>query len=1246
MSHYQGEMSNGSEEGKESQTIAHSSEGVVEFPMLQDLLDQLDTPQDQVEIFKADLEFRHSQLNMHARFELFRELKEVSEARGLTARDVSSRVQNTLGCDGVSCNNNEATKGAVAYIQGMDKAWFETFHYVNQTAQERAIPGTAIVRTSSKQVIKQVVEEISQVEHFAHALGERTTQKQGMSQAQLRMAKLILAAQMLMCIPVAEASVTTELLHELFSKGYVVATSWIVSFYFTFLTWITLFVNGLEAQFLLGRTNLISQVDQVLMKFYMERINITYNECVAESGSVLCTAIGWIQPQPNYNPYAVNTLTSKIVNEITSVRVYVILAIVTLFILSVFTVVLLLAILSKSYKYITFKAQVYRKAYQLKKALAGTSVTLMSPSNATKQKAANKEVFVGRIIPHLQPMQLEMAMDGSELFSPKHVSGILAFIIIEDVEKVKVRVVGLGFRHKDYLITAKHVYTRIESESSPVMLVKFVEDTQTRKSRMDRSTSIALSSLKLTNIVGEEASDFYDVVICQGLNKYYCKEAISSLSLGTALWGAPVRTVGITDDFNLQSAQGVIRRQELDLHAVQYSATTHPGWSGGPVLSGKKVVAMHKSARSDANEGLNSAMILMFIQKYEQVKPEQTADFKFERLEKVWRDDNGYAARMDEIRGYQGNSIFMNQKTGRVSWADMEDMVDARVDIDHDPRLTRNKYGELCYTAAYNDELNETKLIEDEIVTKTDHISKAAKPSILEFEPDSPLQLMEDRESRVTTAYFKGYNSLLQEKLDLPAASELGYDKDKYKFPDLKTVGEARVAVTLSLAKHLHVFEERRKYSEKPTDSQLDIAMQIVLNQCLPLRYKMKKDPLSRTNLEDIINSTRVDGSKSPGYPYITMGLTTNADVIAAGGLIEAIINQQKPWPVNTFAKLEPTKNAKLDNKMVRIISGVGLTDQIRTHAYFAPLNDAATMNYTKCPIQIGFSPLKVGDAAEFMRGLNPKKKKNVKFLEDDISTWDYNLFQWIVEEVVELALRLAVPEDGMEATDVDNWITEARKQALEQFTLTFRTPEGVCVERKKPCIMTSGSILTIIFNSFSMLLLDTLAKLRMGLTRNEIEQDFVIKVGGDDKIQSAPKTFNHQAYLNEFKIMGVKTHSEKSLETIEGIEFYSWIFTTESGEAKWVPTRFTKHVHSLLATKTADAGQALVSHMWNWAHDIPHFNWFRAQYIRLNEELPEEFPLRCIPDRRSIIQLLRGYEMGPKRDLIEQHLTVVSRLG
>lgn len=183
----------------------------------------------------------------------------------------------------------------------------------------------------------------------------------------------------------------------------------------------------------------------------------------------------------------------------------------------------------------------------------------------------------------------------------------------------------------------------------------------------------------------------------------------------------------------------------------------------------------------------------------------------------------------------------------------------------------------------------------------------------------------------------------------------------------------------------------------------------------------------------------------SPGYPWITAGLTKNYMVFDKYGdegvaemvytrlssRLEALRSGDKLElsrdydVIKMFIKDEPHKLKKIREHRERLIASVSLIDQLCSACFFEPINDVTTLNWEKYPINLGFG-LDDNGAAKFVRkclrwfGGRP-------VVGVDNSMWDWKLFAFIslAGYLVMLTANPAIKRDKDSLREsYDRWYT------------------------------------------------------------------------------------------------------------------------------------------------------------------------------------------------------------------------------
>lgn len=860
----------------------------------------------------------------------------------------------------------------------------------------------------------------------------------------------------------------------------------------------------------------------------------------------------------------------------------------------------------------------------------------LDPSSGSISEAPRNLVsLVSRSL--LQP---EMSQSGSEFAETKANKALLS-ICAQDYAGTFSHV-GFAFRHRDYLITAYHVVDGLLNQNVTTFLAPIVD--KSGKSVVDMSRMVEWQPDYSNNIVPSDSEDGtnpstdYDCFIQKMPPNYFSKLGMSSLKTAYAAWNTPVRAYGYFKP-NVKSAMGLITKSGED-GFLYYTASTRDGSSGCPIVSGGNFYALHLGvASSGENRGLSAAVIELFLDRYENLKPESEAypNAYRHKVTGKYYDKNGNEC---FIRKYPFGYSLVDSRSGRERPLRQE-QIDAIREIDELIDIGRGRIMESAKIEAALPEL--TVVFDDEPKTATtpQAFSRPSTPhaKLKQLIQGTVLSISEQHREPVHTPAFDGYDRKTEEVLQLDTAAEIGYDADKFGFPAYKNM---RQAVADSLTKHVEVFVDASKNCVVPTEEVQNQAYRLAMQQLKHLAYFLPKDPLSAESILAVWNSSLIGNNKSPGRSFMVDGLMSNAAVRARytdEEIVAMVQKKEPPQDVNVFGKMDPHKKSKLDSGMMRCISGCDVRETIRAQVYFSELNSAMAKNWRNSPIKVGFSPLQPGSGAHFYKKLNGDASK-FKWMEDDTSTWDWRYMEYLARLTSKVAVGLGKRAKGMSEDDAIRIRQEAYDMAIRQFSFPLVLPDGTAIDRLKPNIMTSGSVLTLAFNSIATLLMDNMSKLQMGYTMDQILTQFVVCVGGDDKLQRVPKDFDQKAYIANLNQMGSEIHEAKIHDTVDGVEFFSWKFMRSDDTAReivWLPTRFTKHVHALRATKYADLKDALVSHALNWVHDKTKFDYFRSIFERCSET-DNTFDLKRFPDRQDTINYLSGFESAYAfKDLLQK---------
>jgi hypothetical protein len=149
-----------------------------------------------------------------------------------------------------------------------------------------------------------------------------------------------------------------------------------------------------------------------------------------------------------------------------------------------------------------------------------------------------------------------------------------------------------------------------------------------------------------------------------------------------------------------------------------------------------------------------------------------------------------------------------------------------------------------------------------------------------------------------------------------------------------------------------------------------------------------------------------------------------------------------------------------------------------------------------------------------------------------------------------------------------------------------------------------------------------------MGLKDEEIHgEDYAIRVGGDDVLQTFPKGFATEQYVAKAAELGCELAEFIKHKEFSGCEFFSAQLYKHEGVWKFRPLRFTKHVAKMRTQKLEDLAGAIASHMINYVWETAKFNFFRKMYVDLRKAHPAQFPLHLLKTQRELQYTALGCE-------------------
>jgi len=340
-----------------------------------------------------------------------------------------------------------------------------------------------------------------------------------------------------------------------------------------------------------------------------------------------------------------------------------------------------------------------------------------------------------------------------------------------------------------------------------------------------------------------------------------------------------------------------------------------------------------------------------------------------------------------------------------------------------------------------------------------------------------------------------------------------------------------------------------------------------------------------------------VDLDSSPGWPWKGAGYQTNREFLFKPDgelnkqnvvlLFEAVndrLNKLREGvasdDINLFIKDELHKRKKRVDGAWRLIASVGLTDCMVDRFLFGDFFNSMykPSGWTTTPNKAGWSPVKGGYKWFY------KRYGGRRVLMADKSAWDWTVQEWVVNLIRDFMVRvLCTDRNGVHDKNLARLISNRFDSLFA--AARFNVGGYLVFEQFLAGIMKSGCLGTIAWNGIGQLILDVLAKLRMGL-----DLDNPPDVMGDDTSQLEPCYPNGEYCSREFcdqLQMGgcvVKEFAVADTSDNEPIEFAGTSFNA----IKAVPAYRVKHLAMLMtACETRELkAEALGSYQRLYAFD------------------------------------------------------------
>jgi len=719
--------------------------------------------------------------------------------------------------------------------------------------------------------------------------------------------------------------------------------------------------------------------------------------------------------------------------------------------------------------------------------------------------------------------------------------------------------------------------------------------------------------------------------------------------LNSGLWsllGVQQLATAYTQEGETVTARGFVKGQfSLAIGTVKpieklfnlaYSCSTLPSFSGGPIMFGRKVTALHLEGTPTFNRGANIAFVLSLMQL------DKDSRNQLEGINRGRRGKKMYRAKLNEYMSFE-------RETGHTYWKGTR----VNLTMDDDFVYITNQSGKML-EYVYIDEV-EDAYGRDIIGSIASHHPFSTysrenayiplKKLIVDFDDGNPdVTCALEEPERFSSSIF----TLVDRKKPLfvrdPAvpsavvsevllaheehATKLGYERGKYVMPVINAETEKTAFLN-----RCDVFAKRRELVPSTPGSRtkrkdierkaVDVCLQMLASNQFQPRYDF--DSIER--IKEVIQSSAINLNSSPGFPFVDSEYTTNEQVINAygvDGLAEFVKqNWDTDYASRMFGKREVHKREKVDNDMLRMIAGSSLVYTIISHCVFSSLSEAMIDNYRDSPIIYGWSPYREGDH----RWLVSEISGYESYLMMDKTQWEDGFLEEIATPTEELILRLAVKPTGMSPERFAYW-----KDCASTLFLKFLGPglyrlnDGSVYQKTVKGKLNSGCYLTIVLNSLAQLYLHVAVCLRMELKVAEIEQH-MFKAGGDDTVFAWNGSFEVQRYLETYNFWGVSISDYSQTDNVLNVEFFSTKSKLVDAVASPIPLRFNKHVSSLTYVRESVFADALISHMINYCFDDSRFQYFYDLYVDCCDRGMEGFFLADLPFKRTMRNRIHGLE-------------------
>lgn len=373
---------------------------------------------------------------------------------------------------------------------------------------------------------------------------------------------------------------------------------------------------------------------------------------------------------------------------------------------------------------------------------------------------------------------------------------------------------------------------------------------------------------------------------------------------------------------------------------------------------------------------------------------------------------------------------------------------------------------------------------------------------------------------------------------------------------------------------------------------------------------------------QDILATLNKDAS--PGFPWIWMGVTINADILKSEQLAaqvcqafallmqKIVLSEELPLPmVRLFIKMEAHKHAKLRDGRYRLIWAYPVEYQM-VHRFF--LQSSITAEIENCesiPSKPGTSFV-YGGTRRLYSWINDDSKT---MLEADKSSWDMTVPESLQLMERDARWRLCLNPDQVGLEDFKFGFDQCYR-TLTQSNVIFS--DGTILEQLVPGIVRSGGFITISGNSRMQVLLKVW--FCIDSTNVYCDASHRLMAMGDDTIERM-NGLDAKEYVDWMNRKGFSM-KHANVGSLVGLSFCSHVFRRVEGNIVCVPTNWPKHQFNLSikqSSKVPFYDMQLYSLLFEYAFDDDVFHEIRGELLRVAPKL-------AVSQKRAQ-NFLTGYE-------------------